>query len=81
MSPKTEQKINIYGFLILFTSIIYLLIYNLIHYDQLYGYDGEAHHSYVQNFLNIFIFNNDQPSSNFTREFLALLCLIFFQLL
>ncbi len=71
MNPKTEEKINIYTFLVLFVSIVYLLIYNLTHYDQLYGYDGEAHHSYVQNFLNIFIYNNDLPSSDFTREFFS----------
>ncbi len=71
MNHKTEKKINIYTFLVFFASIIYLLIYNLTHYDQLYGYDGEAHHSYVQNFLNIFIYNNDLPPSDFTREFFS----------
>ena len=35
---------------IVFTLIIFVLTYNLLHYDPIQGYDGEAHHSYVQIF-------------------------------
>ncbi len=71
MAPKVDKNIDTYAFLVLFASIIYILFYNLTHYDQLFGYDGEAHHGYVQNFLNIFIYNNDLPPSDFTREFFS----------
>ena len=71
MASKVDKNIDTYAFLVLFASIIYILFYNLTHYDQLFGYDGEAHHGYVQNFLNIFIYNNDLPPSDFTREFFS----------
>jgi len=71
MNLKIEKALNFYIFFVLLSSIIYLLIYNLLHYDQIFGYDGEAHHDYVQNFLNIYLYNNDQPSSIFTREFFS----------
>ncbi len=52
--------------------IVYVLVYNLFHYNPVWGYDGEAHHAYVQNFLNIFGPNkSDQPASNFTYEFFS----------
>lgn len=52
--------------------IIYALIYNLFHYDPILGYDGEAHHAYVQNFLNMYIpGKTNQPASNFTYEFFS----------
>jgi hypothetical protein len=52
--------------------IVYALIYNLFHYDPILGYDGEAHHAYVQNFLNIYIpGKTNQPASNFTYEFFS----------
>jgi len=48
------------------------LTYNLLHYDPIQGYDGEAHHAYVQNFLNMFGPNKtSQPGSNFTYEFFS----------
>jgi len=52
--------------------IIYVLIFNAFHYEPIRGYDGEAHHAYVQNFLNIFVPNKtNQPASNFTYEFFS----------
>lgn len=52
--------------------IVYALVYNLFHYNPVWGYDGEAHHAYVQNFLNIFgPYKSDQPASNFTYEFFS----------
>ena len=64
-----------YEIIIFFTVsalIIYALIYNLLHYNPAWGYDGEAHHAYVQNFLNIFgPYKTDQPASNFTYEFFS----------
>ena len=49
------QKIESLYTYIIFSLIIYVLAYNLFHYDPIQGYDGEAHHAYVQNFLNIFV--------------------------
>jgi len=66
------QKIESLYTYIIFSLIIYVLAYNLFHYDPIQGYDGEAHHAYVQNFLNIFVpGKTDQPAANFTYEFFS----------
>lgn len=66
------HKIESLYSLTIFSLIIYVLIYNLFYYDTIQGYDGDAHHAYVQNFLNIFVpGKTDQPSVNFTREFFS----------
>ena len=66
------QKIESLYTYIIFSLIIYVLAYNLFHYDPIQGYDGEAHHAYVQNFLNIFVpGKTNQPSANFTYEFFS----------
>ena len=53
-------------------SILYILFYNILHYNPIQGYDGEAHHAYVQNFLNFYIPNRlNQPTSNLTYEFFS----------
>ena len=66
------QKIESLYTYIIFSLIIFVLSYNLFHYDPIQGYDGEAHHAYVQNFLNIFVpGKTDQPSAKFTYEFFS----------
>lgn len=66
------KKFEFFYSLTLSILIVYILIYNLFHYDPIQGYDGEAHHAYVQNFLNIFIpGKTNQPSINFTYEFFS----------
>tara|TARA_X000000368_G_scaffold185308_1_gene146344 strand:+ start:5493 stop:6866 length:1374 start_codon:yes stop_codon:yes gene_type:complete len=66
------QKIESLYFYTIFSLIIFVLTYNLFHYDPIQGYDGMAHHAYVQNFLNIFVpGKTDQPSVNFTYEFFS----------
>lgn len=66
------SKLESLSFLVIFYSILYVLIYNLFHYNPIQGYDGEAHHAYVQNFLNIYIpGKTNQPSRNFTYEFFS----------
>lgn len=66
------QKIESLYTYIIFSLIIYVLAYNLFHYDPIQGYDGEAHHAYVQNFLNIFVpGKTNQPAANFTYEFFS----------
>jgi hypothetical protein len=62
---------SLYSYIIS-SLIIFVLTYNLFHYDPIQGYDGMAHHAYVQNFLNIFVpGKTDQPSVNFTYEFFS----------
>ena len=62
---------SLYSYIIS-SLIIFVLTYNLFHYDPIQGYDGMAHHAYVQNFLNIFVpGKTDQPSINFTYEFFS----------
>ena len=56
----------------LLTSLIFLLGFNLFHYDQIFGYDGEAHHAYVQNFINMYFpGRSSELSSSFTYEFFS----------
>ena len=45
---KEFKKTN---FTLLF-GVYKLNLSNILHYDPVFGYDGEAHHEYVQNFLN-----------------------------
>ena len=69
---KLLNKIETLTFGIVSISILYVLIYNLLHYDPIQGYDGDAHHAYVQNFLNLYIPGRlNQPSSNLTYEFFS----------
>ena len=32
-------------------SVFYILIYNVLHYDPILGYDAEAHYAYIDTFL------------------------------
>ena len=66
------NKLNNYIFSILFLGIIYVLIFNLFHYDQAFGYDGEAHQEYVKNFFNMYGPNRTGVASvNYTYEFFS----------
>ena len=72
MNNKLLNKIETLTFGIVSISILYVLIYNLLHYDPIQGYDGDAHHAYVQNFLNLYTPGRlNQPSSNLTYEFFS----------
>ena len=31
-------------------SVFYILIYNVLHYDPILGYDAEAHYAYIDTF-------------------------------
>ena len=67
---------------ILFCFIIFILSFNVLHYDPIFGYDGEAHHEYVQNFL-IYIHPGQMINCQKTllMNFLAHHYLMFFLLL
>jgi hypothetical protein len=59
-------------FLTVSSLIVYALIYNLFHYNPIFGYDGQAHHAYVENFLKMYIpGETNKPASSFTYEFFS----------
>ena len=71
MNKLKKNSENILIFL-LFCFLIFILSFNILHYDPVFGYDGEAHHEYVQNFLNLYpTWENDQLSKNYTYEFFS----------
>ncbi|MDA9732544.1 hypothetical protein N9U41_01775 [Acidimicrobiaceae bacterium] len=54
---------------LLILSIIYLLIFNIVKYDPLNGYDAEAHHSYIDFFSMYLPYDIKLPNVKDTREF------------
>ncbi len=72
MNSKFIDKVESLTFGIVSLSILYVLIYNLFHYNPIDGYDGGAHHAYIQNFLVLYTPGRlNQPSSNLTYEFFS----------
>jgi len=72
MKYNLIQKIESSAFIVTIFLILYVLIYNLFHYDPINGYDGIQHHAYVQNFLNLYVPGKTiYPSANFTSEFFS----------
>ena len=56
-------------FLLISISTLYILIYNVLHYNPILGYDAEAHFGYVD-YLSRYLPNEFRlPSKNDTREF------------
>ena len=52
-------------------STIFILIYNILHYTPILGYDGEAHYLYVD-YLSRYLPNRLKlPSISETREFFS----------
>jgi len=65
------MNIKLYKFLFLSISLalLYILIYNLLHYSPILGYDAEAHFAYVD-YLARYLPNKFLlPTANDTREF------------
>ena len=52
-------------------STFYILIYNILHYAPILGYDGEAHFSYVNSLARYLPRQLRLPSSDETREFFS----------
>ena len=72
MNSKFIDKVESLTFGIVSLSILYVMIYNLFHYNPIDGYDGGAHHAYIQNFLVLYTPGRlNQPSSNLTYEFFS----------
>ena len=66
MINKNTENYLIYS---LISSIIFLLVYNIINYDPIYGYDAEAHHSYID-YIAMYLPNSfNLPNFEATREF------------
>ena len=70
---KTKfEKIESILFALTAGGILSVLIYNLFHFDQLNGYDGLAHHQYVQSFVNMYWPGlQAEPSASYTYEFFS----------
>ena len=56
-------------FLSISISTLYILIYNILHYNPILGYDAEAHFGYVDYFSRYLPNEFRLPSENDTREF------------
>ena len=52
------------------STSIFILIYNILHYDPIEGYDAEAHYSYLHYIAMYLPYKVSIPSIEFTREFL-----------
>ena len=50
-------------------SVFYILIYNVLHYDPILGYDAEAHYAYIDTFSRYLPRRIRIPTSDETREF------------
>ena len=55
--------------LILVMTLLFILGYNLLHYDPILGYDAEAHHAYVDTFSRYLPREIHLPTDQETREF------------
>ena len=69
---KLKKNFEYILIFILFCCLIFILGFNVLHYDPIFGYDGEAHHEYVQNFLSLYPpWENDFLSNVYTYEFFS----------
>ncbi len=72
MKSEKVSKLEKIILVFLFIALGFILIFNILHYDPVFGYDGEAHHEYVQNFLNLYPpWENDLLTSIYTYEFFS----------
>ena len=56
-------------FLLISLSSLYILVYNIFHFNPILGYDAEAHFNYVDYFSRYLPNELRLPSSEETREF------------
>ena len=69
---KLKKNFEYILIFLLFCCLIFILSFNILHYDPIFGYDGEAHHEYVQNFLNLYPpWENDLLPEIYTYEFFS----------
>ena len=70
INRNLEQLEKLFFYIIL-TSILFILIYNIIHYTPSLGYDAEAHFAYVNHIARYLPDSLNLPSSTETREFFS----------
>ena len=58
-----------YVFVLISISTLYVLVYNILHYNPILGYDAEAHYGYVDYFSRYLPYEFRLPSDVDTREF------------
>ena len=51
MKLKNFEKLIFY---ILIWLVSFILVFNILNYDPIQGYDAEAHHEYINNFFSMF---------------------------
>ena len=57
-------------FIFFILCLLFILIYNILHFDPILGYDAEAHYSYVDAFLR-YLISLHLPTVDESREFLT----------
>ena len=65
---KNTKKIL---FFLLLAALFFILIYNLLHYDPILGYDAEAHYSYIDTFSRYLPRSIYIPNAQESREFFS----------
>ena len=63
------EKYSNFLFFGIITTSIYVLIYNILHYSPILGYDAEAHHLYVDYISRYLPRSFRLPTDLDTREF------------
>jgi hypothetical protein len=63
-----ENKLNLISYLIIL-SIVFILIFNIMFYHPILGYDGEAHDSYIDHISRYLPDSLNLPLKENTREF------------
>ena len=62
---KNEKKL----FFLLLIFVIFILIFNLFRFNPILGYDGEAHHAYIEHIARYLPESLNLPSEDDTYEF------------
>ncbi len=60
---------TLFGFLTV--SLLFILIYNVLHFDPILGYDAEAHYSYIDTFSRYLPRSIHLPTESESREFFS----------
>ncbi len=58
-------------FIIFVICLLFILVYNILHFDPILGYDAEAHYSYIDTFSRYLPDSFHLPTANESREFFS----------
>ena len=64
-----SKKIIWYLTIFLFISLLFILVFNILSFDPIYGYDAEAHLNYIDHFSRYLPREISFPNQNESREF------------